>query len=195
MLRTKKAIPSSISSEMEDSKRSLSCMFNTFTYISSVKGTVKRSTKYIATSWCLFLHRFTFSCYTNNKSQDNYNYCAICLASIDENDVDTKWICRHRYHRDCITNWNGSCPECRCSHNLRTSRFYDYTEDSRWKIEFYLKSSRLVPKDEVEARRYKDLWKHERCIKENHEITFHDTNHLAGICHNCSILDNNFNVS
>lgn len=142
-----------------------------------------------------YLHKISYACSSINKEPDNNRICSICLTTIEENEMDTKWICRHRYHRECITNWNGSCPECRCSHLLRTSRFYDYTEDSRWKIEFYLMASRLVPRDDVNAQRYKTLWKHEKCIKENHEITFHDTNHIAGICHNCSILDNDFNVT
>ena len=120
------------------------------------------------------------------------NTCSICLSPLQDNDKNTKWLCTHRFHSHCIESWNTSCPLCRCELKLITSKCYEYKDDERWSIEFYLRVSTLVPIKE--SVKYKSLWKHPTCISENHEITFHNTHHLAGICHNCSILDNSFGI-
>ena len=130
----------------------------------------------------------------NNDQQSNIcseQNCSICLSALHKNDRNTKWICKHRFHKECIESWNGSCPLCRCDYKLLTSTFYDYKDEMRWVIELYLKMSKIVSIDD-DVKMLKLLWKHSKCISENHEITFHCTNHIAGICHNCSIVDNNF---
>lgn len=127
----------------------------------------------------------------NQSAVSSEQSCSICLSALEEKDKNTKWICKHRFHKECIESWNGTCPLCRCDINLLTSTFYDYKEDMRWQIEIYLKLSKIVTRDE-DVIMLKSHWKHSKCTSDNHEITFHCTNHIAGICHNCSILDNNF---
>ncbi|MCB9229863.1 MAG: ankyrin repeat domain-containing protein [Deltaproteobacteria bacterium] len=40
--------------------------------------------------------------------------CSICLEEVDEYCEDV-WItpCDHKFHRSCLENWKGNCPNCR----------------------------------------------------------------------------------
>ena len=46
---------------------------------------------------------------------DNLKSCSICLENLNENEGTKAYVCSHLYHRECINNWNGSCPECRAN--------------------------------------------------------------------------------
>lgn len=124
-------------------------------------------------------------CFPDNAHCEN---CSICLSMLKESEYHTKWICSHRFHKECIDSWEASCPICRCSQKLLTSTFYNYVEDERWKIEIYLKLTKMISKENsITCYSY---WKHSKCISENHEITFHNCNpQVVGICHYCSKID------
>jgi len=161
-------------------------------YISlGIKSFRRSLLSFSSKSYRSILGLFQTKNYNLQSTLNTEQQCSICLSTLEENDKFTKWICKHRFHKDCIESWNGPCPLCRCEHILLTSTFYDYNEEMRWQIEIYLKMSKIVSDDDV-IKRLKSLWRHSKCISENHEITFHCTNHIAGICHNCSVLDNNF---
>ena len=58
-----------------------------------------------------------------SSNSDKHENCSICLSSLEETEKHTKWICRHRFHKDCIESWDGCCPICRCNHKLITYTF------------------------------------------------------------------------
>ena len=51
---------------------------------------------------------------TNNKKDNNYEQCSICLDETSEGLVEL--TCNHIFHRECIEKWNkvqNFCPNCR----------------------------------------------------------------------------------
>jgi len=39
--------------------------------------------------------------------------CAICLEVDNQNNFVQQYICIHKFHSSCLSNWNSTCPLCR----------------------------------------------------------------------------------
>lgn len=50
---------------------------------------------------------------------ENQDYYIICFESLVRNQEHQKWNYRHRFHEDCIKNWNKGCPVCRTNSLFR----------------------------------------------------------------------------
>ena len=38
--------------------------------------------------------------------------CTICYNEIEEGTGYNKWNCTHSFHKNCIIDWDKSCPVC-----------------------------------------------------------------------------------
>ena len=109
--------------------------------------------------------------------------CCICYNTLHDKEKHIIWNCNHSFHKQCIIDWKKSCPVCRCDEKIN-SNLYNYT-NKHFDIEYFLS---WALKSTCKNNEYKKFWKETNCLNNNHEITFHKTYGIIGICHNCSIV-------
>tara|TARA_B100000214_G_scaffold371873_1_gene349060 strand:+ start:182 stop:535 length:354 start_codon:yes stop_codon:yes gene_type:complete len=108
--------------------------------------------------------------------------CSICLDTSIENKMITKWICNHKFHEKCIEEWNNYCPNCRCNKLIKTTTKYN---NNCFDIDLFLTWAKEII---INNTNYKNQWKNNECITNNHKLTFYKVYGVIGICHDCSIV-------
>ena len=109
--------------------------------------------------------------------------CAICYNEMTADTCHNKWTCSHRFHKNCILHWDKSCPLCRCE-DITDTKSYRYTNEC-FDIEYFLSWAKKITYD---VSNYKQRWISQKCLHENHNITYYNDFKPLGICHNCSIV-------
>ncbi|KAJ3689136.1 hypothetical protein LUZ61_018300 [Rhynchospora tenuis] len=98
------------------------------------------------------------------KARKEFGCCVVCLSDFEEKDhVKVIPKCGHRFHPSCIDVWlvtSGSCPVCRCSDMVTTSRSYSdldsvLVHDGGWR------TSETI-REETEGRCRKEMARLER---------------------------------
>ena len=126
------------------------------------------------------------------ESPNNLKLCSICLENINEDDAIKVYVCNHLYHRQCITNWNGNCPDCRSARLpfprwrndvTITNELPSISEES---IEGFKRCNQRVPTNFHNI--YHQTWKKNDCVTNNHNLIFLKPYGVVGICEDCKII-------
>ena len=116
----------------------------------------------------------------------NFENCSICFENIEQ--LYTKWTCNHCFHKDCIKNWNKSCPLCRnteCIENFDNDNNYDNPQNNIMSIAG-LRKNYDVPREFRNI--YLNLWNKRDCVENNHEILIKSVHGTQVICVNCNLI-------
>lgn len=117
----------------------------------------------------------------NNEMNKCEMECVICYNNMDGGDKDNKWECSHYFHKKCISNWDKSCPVCRCDKRKDTYKYVNKCFDIKYFISW---ASKIT----YDVSNYNKKWKSPKCIQDNHNIQYYSEYKPYGICHNCSIV-------
>ena len=121
-----------------------------------------------------------------NQSQLIMDECLICFEVINENDKFKKWNCKHYFHKECIKNWNKNCPTCRCTSLCLPTN--EVKENPYFNIRHFKSFAK-----EISSNKYINFWKKRDCIRSNHNLTFHQTYGVIGVCETCQTVQS-FNL-
>lgn len=116
--------------------------------------------------------------------------CVICLQEITQENKYKKWNCRHLFHKDCIHNWDKSCPLCNCKEIIedivdiswsicRNKKNYLNIESMK-NNNFNLENSYI--------NIYKNLWKDRDCVNRNHIMHYFQPYGVLVICETCNTI-------
>jgi hypothetical protein len=121
--------------------------------------------------------------------------CCICLDT-NTAHIETirKWNCSHKFHAECISNWNHSCPVCRNCINMLPISYA--CEEIRWTIsrnprcvlntDDMKRLHETVPDEHVHI--YKNAWKDQDCIAQNHRMVYLQPYGVIAICEDCDTI-------
>ena len=107
-------------------------------------------------------------------------YCTICLNEL-ENNIIIKWKCGHKFHEECIKNWNNGCPICRNNNLVENYISKFFTED---KINCFDRLHNLKVCNHHHYI-YLNLWKNRSCIENNHKFLIVRPYGVIVICKTC----------
>lgn len=122
--------------------------------------------------------------------------CPICYDPLNENNSECvrKWNCSHRFHRNCIQNWNNGCPLCRTTQLLTQYNTRRNSHSNINKINplntLDVNIMKTIHKEvpEEHKSKYTTTWKDRCCIRENHNMVFIQPYGVLGICEDCNII-------
>ena len=110
--------------------------------------------------------------------------CSICLCEMkDDKYVCQKYKCNHSFHKNCISDWHGTCPLC------RANEIYDPIKK---RIKGFKDLPRNVPSQYIKI--YLEKWGNNQCQENNHTMFFKHTYGVIGICETCQSIQC-FNLS
>lgn len=90
-------------------------------------------------------------------------HCAICLNSINKNQIIYTTDCKHTFHKSCINNWfkknfTSTCPMCRTIQNIDYKHENKYTVNSTYEVvDGVYDLERTIVRDGSTFIRYHDL--------------------------------------
>lgn len=102
--------------------------------------------------------------------------CAICFETLDNNIIN-KWSCNHKFHSNCIKNWNKFCPLCKTT-ELNNKNILD--------INIMKNIYKNIEGDIKEI--YLELFNNKDCITNNHNLICLEKFGVKIICENCNTL-------
>ena len=119
--------------------------------------------------------------------------CSICLDNISSNKCYQKWNCTHRFHEECIENWDNNCPICRNNDLLCPEITWSICRNpiNVLNIHTMKQISKCVPDEK--KNHYLQQWKDRGCIEEEHNIHCLQTYGIILICESCNTIQR-FNV-
>lgn len=118
------------------------------------------------------------------NNEDYKECCGICLNIMKRNQKYQKYTCLHYFHKECIDEWNQSCPICRNSTLKRIKKEID--------ISGIRDMPNIVPHEYHDV--YLKTWKKKECKKKNHKIIFRRPYGVIGACETCGCVQA-FNLS
>lgn len=114
--------------------------------------------------------------------ENRLNYeCSICLNTLND-DKCNPYACNHYFHNQCIRAWSGSCPICRET-KKRNEVSVKVNKNKYFDIENFKK---IAP--QISNRDYITKWKKKECISTTHNLTFHETYGVIGVCETCQTV-------
>ena len=109
--------------------------------------------------------------------------CSICIDEIIPESKDSVqiWKCNHTFHKSCIKNWTKNCPYCRCENKI-------IKKNPTFNIEYFKSFAR-----KIDSGKYINDWEKKDCISDEHDLTFHSTYSIIGVCETCQTVQS-FNL-
>jgi len=135
----------------------------------------------------MFLMLFSFN--KKRNIMEETHECVICWSSIDETCLYQKWNCTHRFHQNCISNWNNGCPTCR--NQTLVCREIDVAWSISRNPQNVLDLSRMLQTSILPDNYrhiYTNNWKDRDCIDQNHHLWYFDNRGVQVICEDCNSI-------
>ena len=124
---------------------------------------------------------------------ENLDCCSICFECLEEDFQIQKWDCSHRFHENCANMWNNGCPMCR---TMELVHVEEAEEEITWSISRNpanvldierMKSMNIyVSNNSIPI--YKNEWKDQDCVEQNHNLLFFQPYGVLCICENCNTI-------
>lgn len=126
---------------------------------------------------------------TMSDSTDD-QICCICLdTNTTGGEHIQKWDCIHRFHEECVNNWNHNCPMCRTSLRMPSHDEIHVTwaeqRNPQCRLNIAYMKQYYNPVNVQDQVVYKNSWKDRGCIESNHNIVYIITYGVIGICEDC----------
>ena len=118
------------------------------------------------------------------------NECGICYENMEKNEKIKKWDCTHYFHKNCIKQWNKSCPICRCEILINKNNNNNNNNKNKNNTNILnIESMRKYPNVEHNYLHfYKNQWFDQHCILNNHTMLCVQPYGITMICEDCNTI-------
>jgi len=126
---------------------------------------------------------------SEEEENENQDVCCICLdTNTTENEKIQRRDCSHRFHANCIENWNGKCPLCRTANEIDIPPVtWSLSRNPRCILNIAIMKGGSILNDD-KKRVYQEQWKDQDCVSQNHKLFFVHTFGVLGICETCTTI-------
>jgi len=120
---------------------------------------------------------------------ENLDCCSICFECLEEDFQIQKWDCSHRFHENCANMWNNGCPMCRTMglvHIEGEEITWSISRNRRNGLDIErMKNMNMFLADNLIST-YKNVWKDQDCVEQNHNLLFFQSYTVLCICESCN---------
>lgn len=130
---------------------------------------------------------FAVSKYKTIMDNNNQDLCCVCLETNTTHAQIRKWTCSHSFHEECIDQWDNGCPMCRNMELITPNVTWTISRNPRNVLNIdVMKSVKSVPENFIDI--YKNIWKDQDCINENHSMVYSQPYGVVVICEDCNTV-------
>ena len=118
---------------------------------------------------------------------NNQDLCCVCLETNTTHTQFRKWTCQHSFHEECIDQWDNGCPICRTMDLIIPNVTWTISRNPRNILNIdAMKSMTSVPENFIDI--YKNKWKDQDCINQNHSMIYSQPKGVVVICEDCNTI-------